>query len=188
MAYCRVAGKIPDVLCFAHLRAFRYGRVFPFYSTTKEMKDFVKTPTSQSLRRAVDAHRREVKRAKTASNPVYLLYSFVLGWGALRAVRLAGVFLILLAFCPRLLRRQFRPDIWSSNIPARDGIALPGRPGTCLRYLHSRAIGGHYTIGEDEIRINFVSRRPGFDHAAFARHLRAALEEVIALGRAATTD
>jgi hypothetical protein len=183
LAYYRCTGKVPHVTCFADLRSFRYGRVFPFSSTTEEMTRFVKTPTADNLSRAVEAHRREVKRVKTGRNPLQLLYSFLSGWEHIPMSVMISAALVLAVFLRKLTLKHARPEIWSSHIPALDGISLAGRAGARVSYVGGRAISGHYLIYRDQIRINFASKTTRFDYTRFARELKAVLKELIAMGR-----
>ncbi len=191
LTYLRCFGKNPTTGNFINLRNYKHGDIWRYVSSSDAMNAFLQKPGCETMRTAIDAHRRMIKEQKMARDEFYhagmmmmkLVSEFQLPFAS-APILVAIMSLFIRDFAHRFLRL----DVWASQIPTKPGLEVAGRGSVFLSYLPHDSIAGHYMIYDDHIRICFLRslRRKGDASmsATFVRELEQSLQEVKTLAHA----
>ncbi|MDA0578454.1 MAG: choline/carnitine O-acyltransferase [Verrucomicrobia bacterium] len=122
LAYLRCFGKIPTTGSFISLRTFRHGDIWRYVSSTEAMNAFLRNPCRETMRAALDAHRKLVKTEKTAENATYhaaMMMLKLVSEFRMPFVAVPTLLMIMSLFIRDFRRRFLLLDVWASQIPTK---------------------------------------------------------------------
>jgi hypothetical protein len=185
LAYKRCFGKNPTTGNFISLRNFRYGDIWRYVSSSDAMNAFLQKPDCETMRRAMDAHRKMIKEQKKAEDEIYhagMMLLKLISEFRLPFIAAPSLIIIMSLFIRDFVHRFLRLDLWASQIPTKPGMEMAGRGSVFLSFLPHDSMAGHYMIYDDHINICFLRglarKEDASISAAFVKELEYGLQEV----------
>ena len=194
LAYLRCFGKTPTTGNFINLRNYKHGDIWRYVSSSDAMNAFLQNPNYETMRTAIDAHRRLVKEQKMARDEFYhagMMMLKLVSEFRLPFLAVPSLIIIMSLFIRDFAHRFLRLDVWASQIPTKSGMEIAGRGSVFLSYLPPDSIAGHYMIYDDHICICFLRsllrKEDASMSATFVRELEHSLQKVKTLAHASSS-
>ncbi|CAM2069819.1 Choline/carnitine O-acyltransferase [Sulfidibacter corallicola] len=180
LAFSRLRGHTPTMGTFTHLRHCRHGRIARLPIPAEALGAFVACPSSETLSAALTAYRHQVRSVKTENTALNQVF-YILCGGRID-LGFLGFALLAKLFAPHFVKRLVAQDVWISNIPALEGLAFAGRPGTRLGFVPKGALAGHVMFFPNHMTLCFGNRGVGADdRGPLFRELDRALRDIATL-------
>lgn len=151
LAFKNCFSKMPVVGNFIGLRSIQHGEIYRYSASTPEMTKFATTPTAETLKNALQAHKDLIKKNKKGTDPFYQIQMLLITMYfryEIGSFCFVSILILLSIAIEKYTRSVTSQDMWVSHIPEFSGVSLTGRPGVRLSFLKRPLTKLFPTVGE----------------------------------------